>query len=747
MRSLMKRFFAACLLSTLWACSTNSARSPDARKRVTDTGKPDAGKPDAGREDAGTADAGHATDAGIPDAGEGDAGAPGPRPRQHGIEARVENTTCFLNGTPPLAIVPVGSVAAFPSLSAVGAVGIGPMGGKLAVADSAGRVRAFAAASSGAKTSTVLDMSGNVRAGGLRGVAFRPDSRLLVASFVPTDDPLRLVVARFAVDVNGVAAPASQEVLLTLPLSDDTRAGGALAFLFDGTLAVALGDGGNAAAPTDSTSLAGKVVRIDVSADNGYAVPSDNPFATDATALHELYALGLGKPTSCSVDRVTGQLWCADAGDATRDYLLMVTKGATLRPILSFTRVGCGAVVGFVSRDASLPDIQGALVFGDACSAQLTALRFDGSLVRSQGNVVTLPAALAAFGEAVDGRLLAVDQAGAVHALVRPAGAAPTFPTSVSATGCIADMKTRAPAASLIPFEVRTPLWSDGAKKHRFIVLPGKQTIGFTGVGAWQFPVGTMFMKEFLLDADNDPKTADPIMETRFLVKRSETSWEGYSYMWDRARQDAFLLEGSEIGSYAMQPGAVDSSGTSVHRHTFPDRTQCLLCHNDAAGRALGLQTGRMNTDHDYGGFVENQLQAMSYAGLFSKPLPTPPDDLPRFPQPSDVSASLEDRARSWLYANCSHCHRPGGPTPVSLDFRFETNLVDTHACGVAPRFKISQLPNAKIIDPGSSANSELFFRLSRRDQNQMPPIASLIVDPVGVDALQKWTNSLTSCP
>jgi uncharacterized repeat protein (TIGR03806 family) len=298
-----------------------------------------------------------------------------------------------------------------------------------------------------------------------------------------------------------------------------------------------------------------------------------------------------------------------------------------------------------------------------------------------------------------------------------------------------------------VPFEVRAPLWSDGAKKRRFIVLPAGETIGFTEHGAWDFPVGTMFMKEFLLDHDDDGDTPPQIMETRFLIKRTTTSWEGYSYMWDPARQDAFLLEGSEIGRYAMQEGEVDESGASVHRHTFPDRAQCLLCHNAGAGRALGLQTGRMNTDHDYDGFVENQLQAMDYVGLFSEPLPEQPDDLPRFANPSDEDAPLEDRARAWLYANCAHCHTPGGPTPVALDLRYETPFAETHTCGVTPSFAIAALPGAHIITAGDSAHSELFYRLSRRDQDQMPPLATLIVEQVGVEVLQDWIDSLTGCP
>jgi hypothetical protein len=217
--------------------------------------------------------------------------------------------------------------------------------------------------------------------------------------------------------------------------------------------------------------------------------------------------------------------------------------------------------------------------------------------------------------------------------------------------------------------------------------------------------------------------------------------------MWDRARDDAFLLEQSEIEDFAMQPGHVDSSGAAVHRHVFASRSQCQQCHNLASGRALGLQTGRMNADHDYDGFVDNQLAAMDFIGLFGGTYTAPAEAHAQFPEPGDVNAALEPRARSWLYANCAHCHLPGGPTPVNLDLRFETALVDTHACGVTPSFRLADLPDAKIIDPGVSSNSEMFFRLARRGQNQMPPIATLIVDPTGVDVMQQWIDSLTGCP
>ena len=53
----------------------------------------------------------------------------------------------------------------------------------------------------------------------------------------------------------------------------------------------------------------------------------------------------------------------------------------------------------------------------------------------------------------------------------------------------------------------------------------------------------------------------------------------------------------------------------------------------------------------------------------------------------------------------------------------------------------------ARIIAPGSAANSVLVARMNRRnDANQMPPIGSNQVDAAGVALLTQWINGLASC-
>jgi hypothetical protein len=53
----------------------------------------------------------------------------------------------------------------------------------------------------------------------------------------------------------------------------------------------------------------------------------------------------------------------------------------------------------------------------------------------------------------------------------------------------------------------------------------------------------------------------------------------------------------------------------------------------------------------------------------------------------------------------------------------------------------------ARIIAPGSAANSVLVARVNRRnDANQMPPIGSNQIDAAGVALLRQRINGLADC-
>jgi hypothetical protein len=92
------------------------------------------------------------------------------------------------------------------------------------------------------------------------------------------------------------------------------------------------------------------------------------------------------------------------------------------------------------------------------------------------------------------------------------------LPALLSQTGAFTDDAALVPSPALIPYQINTPLWSDGAKKQRWISVPTRPkappaggppaapTIAFSAEGEWHFPAGTVLVKQFSLPIDErDP--------------------------------------------------------------------------------------------------------------------------------------------------------------------------------------------------------------------------------------------------
>lgn len=314
-------------------------------------------------------------------------------------------------------------------------------------------------------------------------------------------------------------------------------------------------------------------------------------------------------------------------------------------------------------------------------------------------------------------------------------------PTLLSQTGCVDASDPKKVAASLLPYEVNSPLWSDNAEKHRFIKLPegGKIHVkncatepdtcmppesGGSGEeeGHWGLPVGTVLMKTFSI--------AGKLIETRLFMRMNASTWRGYSYEWNDTQTEATLLA----------DGKDRDLGEQIWH--YPSPSDCLQCHTKESGRSLGPTTAQMNREFAYPDGAMNQVAKFEALGLFD----AAPVMLPAYPDPFG-SADLEARARSYMHSNCSVCHSAGG-TLSDVDLRFSVAFKDTKLCNepIIRGTGDPALPQTRLV-PGSPEQSSLSFRMHDTTNFRMPKIGSNVVDPAGTALIDEWVSSLTSCP
>src|SRR5690606_14114493 len=59
-----------------------------------------------------------------------------------------------------------------------------------------------------------------------------------------------------------------------------------------------------------------------------YFIPNDNPWVGEDGVLEEFYAIGLRNPHRMTLDAETGQAWIGDVGQAHREEVNWLVKGA-----------------------------------------------------------------------------------------------------------------------------------------------------------------------------------------------------------------------------------------------------------------------------------------------------------------------------------------------------------------------------------------------------------------------------------
>ncbi|MEE4163910.1 MAG: PQQ-dependent sugar dehydrogenase [Woeseiaceae bacterium] len=610
--------------------------------------------------------------------------------------------------------------------------------------------------------------------GGLLGMAFHPDypatSEIFLSYTINHSGPAtRSVLSRMILDdVDSPGAGTTEQVILVVDQDFTNHNGGDIAFGPDGYLYFGLGDGGSGNDPNrraqDTTRLLGSMLRIDVNGTGaGYDIPPDNPFAANpkcgpaanAADCPEIYAWGLRNPWRWSFDEATGELWLADVGQNAWEEVDRVELGGNygwrcregahdtvnaadclpsdnlIDPVTEYSHsLGNSITGGYVYRGSAIPELEGLYVFADYGSGRFWAARPDGQGGYVNDELIDTSNNPVAFGIGPDDELYFVDIGRGSVLRLDPAGSPTpdTIPDRLSDTGCVDPTNVTQPYAGLLPYDLNAPFWSDGADKSRYIGLPNGTTMTIGADGDFDFPNGTVIVKNFRLGGN--------LVETRHLMRHPDGVWAGYTYEWNAAQTEATRVRGGKV---------VNINGQDW---IYPSEAQCMECHTSVAGIALGPEIAQLNKDFTYPstGRTANQLETIDHVLMFSGPLPGPVGALDALANPADASAALDDRARAYLHTNCAQCHRPNGPTPSTMDLRYTTALADTNACDVVPLNGQLGIPNARLVAPGDSARSLLVERMQRRDIHGMPPLGSSVVDTAGVTLISNWIDGLAGC-
>jgi putative heme-binding domain-containing protein len=591
--------------------------------------------------------------------------------------------------------------------------------------------------------------------------------------------------------------PKSEQVLITWLAGGHN--GGDLKFGPDGCLYISTGDAANPNPPDaldtgqDISDLLSSVLRIDVDRrDKGktYAVPADNPFVKTPGARPEVWAYGFRNPWRMSFDRVAGDLWVGDVGWELWEMVYRVRRGGNygwsvmegrqpvrpdskrgptpiLPPTLDFPHTEAASITGgYVYRGKRYKDLAGAYICGDWVTRKLWGTRFEGDKIVWHKELAQGVQRIVAFAEtnAAELYFLDYDEAGKIYQLApNPAAKTPSadFPRKLSKTGLFASVKDHAPAPGVVPFSVNAEQWADHATAERFLGLPGRSTVkmydrpipiplGFYS-GQVFFPQDGVLAKTVFLEMERGNPRSRRRLETQVL-HFDGTAWRGYTYAWNDAQTEATLVPAAGMDQVLTVTDSKAPGGQRRQTWHFPSRAECLTCHNPWAGHTLAFTLAQLNRDHSYSPTVGNQLEALRQAGLIELLHRDEPSgkistlaELPgvRLANPRDTAASINERARSYLHVNCSHCHQFGAGGTADLELRHGIPLEQTKTLKIRPVQGTFEIPGAHILAPGDPYHSVLYYRMAKLGRGRMPHIGSEIVDEIGLALVHDWIRQL----
>jgi glucose/arabinose dehydrogenase len=314
----------------------------------------------------------------------------------------------------------------------------------------------------GKRIDTVLDISAMTMGEGERGLlgfAIRHLPSKTDAFINYTNNDGDTVISWIAVNEDGTldnSRSITGTKFLTIEQPYANHNGGGLAIGPDNYLYIGTGDGGSSNDPErlaqDTSSLLGKILRIDPNnidgvGNEGYTIPSDNPYINVAGARPEIWSIGLRNPWRFTFDGF-GNLWIADVGqnkweevnvamgsrtegggkginfgwsayEGSHRFNSDVIASNPLMPVFEYPHENgaCSISGGAVATNSTAMGRAGWFYFGDYCTGEVTAILTNGDSTVGSEKVLTGMANITAI-RSTSNAMYVLTQSGGIHQLI-----------------------------------------------------------------------------------------------------------------------------------------------------------------------------------------------------------------------------------------------------------------------------------------------------------------------------------------
>ena len=298
------------------------------------------------------------------------------------------------------------------------------------------------------------------------------------------------------------------------------------------------------------------------------------------------------------------------------------------------------------------------------------------------------------------------------------------------------------PSFDVVPYKPISILFSDFAKKSRFIWLPPGTKGTYNGdANNIELPVGSVIIKNFFYD-NVLPDNRRVIIETRLMIRKEE-GWTFAEYFWNDDQTNAFLDTAGDGGFKYVE--WIENGVQREFNYRMPSGSECFTCHkNNASNEPIGIKPQSLNSTYQFADGMQNQLQKWIDVGYLEDNLPTNINTVIDY---EDTSQPLELRVRSYVDINCASCHRDEGHCnyrPMRFAFD-ENNLQENLGVCVDPdQFLGNLASDQKLIKPGDPENSVILYRINTTEESErMPLLGRKLIHDEGVALLRDWIVSL----